>query len=71
MGLRVTFEKLNANSPALFGMIFKAKSERADTTLLLYGFFSEGLPTIIALGLNSFLSLASARHINAPAPCPK
>ena len=71
MGLRVRFEKLNANSPALFGMIFKAKSERADTTLLLYGFFSEGLPIMIPFGVNSFLSLARARHINAPAPCPK
>lgn len=34
LGFLVTLQKLKAKSPALFGIIFKAKSDKADNTLL-------------------------------------
>lgn len=71
LGLRVMLLKLKANKPVRLGMIFSAKSERAETTLLDSGFFKDGLPTMIPLTLNSFFSLASAMLMSPPAPCPK
>jgi hypothetical protein len=70
-GFLVKLAKLKANNPALFGIIFKAKSESADKTLLFAGLFKVGDPNISPAILNYFFYFIIANAIKDPAPCPK
>ncbi len=70
-GFLVMLLKSNANNPVLFGIIFKAKSDKAEITLLFYGFFNETLDNISPETLRSLRYFANVIAIKDPAPCPK
>lgn len=63
--------KLKANNPVRFGIIFRAKSDKAERTLLFYGFFKETLDSMSPETLRSLRYFVRVIAIKDPAPCPK